>query len=231
MAVNNAICVPQCENKTWGPAPPMRRWFELGELEDTTYASKSGDIQFLQLPQKAEFIKWANSLVGVFADLTRVVTPGADVTLCDGINAGPNNNHVIHHVSGVEQLSAGGELRGAMLFAGISPVYQGLVRQYFEKPGRNDGPNDTQTVEKPRIKAGGAGSLQITLKSYLLLLLQTWQGVKSGVGGKNVAGTGNVPQRWIEWLTLLINHYSRYTPSQIYGFLARVDFAGPTFKV
>jgi len=69
--------------------------------------------------------------------------------------------------------------------------------------------------------AGKGGTLKISLLSYLLLLLNTWQ----------TGATGAVPQRWIEWLTLLISHYGRYTPTQIYGFLARVDFSGPTFKV
>jgi hypothetical protein len=73
--------------------------------------------------------------------------------------------------------------------------------------------------DAPKTTGTGGGTLQITLRSYLLLLLNTWQTL------------GNVPQRWIEWLTLLISHYSRYTPTQIYGFLARVDFAGRTFKV
>ena len=79
--------------------------------------------------------------------------------------------------------------------------------------------------------AGKGGTLKISLLSYLLLLLQTWQGVVTGKGGKLVPGTGGVPQRWIEWLTLLISHYGRYTPTQIYGFLARVDFTAATFKV
>ena len=89
----------------------------------------------------------------------------------------------------------------------------------------------TGTGKKPSTAKGGSGTSKITLLSYLLLLLNTWQGVPSGTGGKFVAGTGNVPKRWIDWLTLLISHYGRYTPMQIYGFLARVDFSGPTFKV
>jgi hypothetical protein len=72
-----------------------------------------------------------------------------------------------------------------------------------------------------KTSSGRSGTLRITLHSYLLLLLNTWQ---TGVNGV-------VPQRWIEWLTLLINHYTRYTPAQIYGFLARVNFADATFKV
>ena len=209
----------------------MRRWFELGELADTTYASKTGDIQWLQLPQKAEFIKWANSLVGVNARLTK---GSGDPTVCWGIGDG-SASHVIVPDPGITVLTSAGELRGQMLFQGVPPVFQGLMRQYFEKPGINDGPNETQTVEKPRggtkSGSGGSGTLKISLLSYLLLLLQTWQGVVSGTGGNFIAGTGGVPQRWIEWLTTLINHYGRYTPTQIYGFLARVDFSGPTFKV
>ena len=72
-----------------------------------------------------------------------------------------------------------------------------------------------------KTSGGKGGTLKISLLSYLLLLLNTWQ----------TGATGNVPQRWQEWLALLISHYGRYTPSQIYGFLARGDFAGPTFKV
>jgi hypothetical protein len=71
-----------------------------------------------------------------------------------------------------------------------------------------------------KTSAGKAGTLKISLLSYLLLLLNTWQNVQP-----------TAPKRWIDWLTLLISHYGRYTPTQIYGFLARVDFSGPTFKV
>jgi len=199
----------------------MRRWFELGEQADTTYASKTGDIQWLQLPQKAEFIKWANSLVGVNARLTKGT---GDAGVCWGIGDG-SASHVIVPDPGVTLISAYGELRGMMLFQGVSPVFQGLMRQYFEKPGINDGPNETQTVEKPRggtkSGSGSSGTFKISLLSYLLLLLNTWQ----------TGATGLVPQRWIEWLTLLISHYGRYTPTQIYGFLARVDFSAATFKV
>jgi hypothetical protein len=206
----------------------MRRWFELGENDDTTYSATGGDRQFLQLPQKDEFIAWANSMVGV---ICRFTTKDGDSTLCDGFGANPGDPHVIHNIPPCILISVGAELRSCVLF-GQGPVTTGLVRQYFEKPGVNDGPNESQTVEKPRggSKSGG-GTLTISLKSYLLLLLATWQGVASGTGGKVIVGTGGVPQRWIEWLTLLISHYDRYTPTQIYGFLARVDFAGPTFKV
>ena len=79
----------------------------------------------------------------------------------------------------------------------------------------------TGSGKKPSSGGKSSGTLEISLLSYLLLLLNTWQ----------TGATGSVPQRWIEWLTLLISHYGRYTPTQIYGFLARVDFAAPTFKV
>jgi len=79
----------------------------------------------------------------------------------------------------------------------------------------------TGTGKKPSTGKGGSGTSKITLLSYLLLLLNTWQ----------TGAAGNVPQRWIEWLTLLISHYGRYTPTQIYGFLGRVDFSAATFKV
>jgi hypothetical protein len=202
----------------------MRRWFELGELEDTTYSDDSGDKVFLQLPQKEDFIKWANSMVGVYTILRKITGAGGDVGLCAGQGVNPGDPHVIVDPPNVSTISIYGEMRAEVMFQGVPPVYQGLCRFYSEKPGINDGPNDTQTVEKPRGGSSGGkggGNIVISLKSYLLLLLNTWQ---SGV-------VGNVPQRWIEWLTLLISHYSRYTPTQIYGFLARVDFAGPTFKV
>ena len=72
-----------------------------------------------------------------------------------------------------------------------------------------------------KTSAGKPGTLKISLLSYLLLLLNTWQ----------TGAAGNVPQRWIDWLTLLISHYGRYTPTQIYGFLGRVNFSDATFPV
>jgi len=210
----------------------MRRWFELGELDDTTYASKAGAIQWLQLPQKSEFIAWLNSMVGVNARLTKGT---GDAGVCWGIGDG-SASHVIVPDPGLTVVSAYGELRGQMLFQGVPPVFQGLCRQYFEKPGINDGPNESQTVEKPRggTKSSGSGgaTLNISLKSYLLLLLDTWQGsgqaqqTRSGgsVGGTK-RGFAQVPQRWIDWLTLLIKRYDRYSPTQIYGWLAQIDFA------
>ena len=62
----------------------------------------------------------------------------------------------------------------------------------------------------------GGGTKSITLQAYLSLLLSSWQ-----------AGRPPVPQRWIEWLTRLIDLYAKgkYTPTQIYAFLAAIDFA------
>jgi len=205
----------------------MRRWFELGELDDTTYASKGGDRQFHQLPQKSEYIAWANSMVG---KIITVFNNQGDSGLCQGFGANPGDPHVFQEIAPCQKLSAYGELRGSVLFGGSTVLP--LIRQYFEKPGVNDGPNETLTTPpKQKSSKGKGGTLQISLLSYLLLLLQTWQGVPSGTGGKFIPGTGNVPARWLDWLTVLISHYGRYTPTQIYGFLARVDFSGPTFKV
>jgi len=105
--------------------------------------------------------------------------------------------------------------------------------------GGDDSPRESQWGYKseggggysPKTSAGKPGTIRITLLSYLYLLLNTWEGVAAGRGGRNVPGTGGVPKRWIDWLTLLISHYSRYTPAQIYGFLGRVDFTKATFKV
>ena len=79
----------------------------------------------------------------------------------------------------------------------------------------------SKTPNKPQSKAQKGGSATITLLNYLLLLQNTW---KTGA-------TGQVPQRWQEWLALLISHFGRYTPTQIYAFLARVDFSAATFAV
>ena len=102
------------------------------------------------------------------------------------------------------------------------------------KPGespRSHGDFPSSDGKSALIGKPKGGNLVIGLKSYLLLLLNTWSGVASGSGGSSIVGTGQVPQRWVEWLTLLINHFDRYTPSEIYGFLARVDFSAATFKV
>jgi len=88
---------------------------------------------------------------------------------------------------------------------------------------------DETAIVKPKTSGSGGGTATISLLSYLLLLLNTWGG-----GTRLKSGQFEVqpkPQRWIEWLQLLIQHYNRYTPTQIYAFLARVDFTGPTFKV
>jgi len=74
---------------------------------------------------------------------------------------------------------------------------------------------------KAATSSGKGGTIQISLKSYLLLLLNTWQTVGIGAQGR----FSQVPQRWIDWLTLLISRYDRYTPSQIYGFLGQIDFS------
>jgi hypothetical protein len=196
----------------------MRRWFELGQLPDTTYSSNTGSVEFHQLPQKKEWIAWLNQMVGVNARLTR----DGDPSLCNGVGS----PHVIQSVPPCTEISAGGELRGIALFTGVPPVFQPLIRQYFEKPGVFDGPNDTQTVEKPRgSKSGKAGTQTMSLLTYLKQLLFTWQ--------LDISPTGapSAPQRWQEWLQTLIDHYDRYTPTQIYAFLNRVDFSAKTFKV
>ncbi len=142
----------------------MRRWFELGELSDTTYAAKTGDIQFLQLPQKAEFIAWINQFVGVFS---RLWTGSGDGTVCWGIGDG-SSSHVIVPDPGITVLSGAGEMRSQVLFSGIPPVFAPLCRQYFEKPGINDGPNVTQTVEPPRTrKIGTVATITLSFAQYL----------------------------------------------------------------
>ena len=78
----------------------------------------------------------------------------------------------------------------------------------------------SKTVSGSGATKGKGGTLKISLLSYLLLLLNTWQNVSP-----------QAPKRWVDWLTTLINHYTRYTPTQIYGFLARVDFSQNTFPV
>jgi hypothetical protein len=98
------------------------------------------------------------------------------------------------------------------------PERWGMRDSAFKVAERTDG---TLPGTKPGKSATpSSGSVQIPLKSYLILLLNTWQNVKP-----------TAPQRWIEWLTVLIAHYSRYTPTQIYGFLGQVDFSAKTFKV
>lgn len=202
----------------------MRRWFEVGELPDTSFSSSTGDKLFLQLPQKAEFIAWANSMVGKFCT---VFNDQGDSGLCNG---GGAPTHLFSAVAPCQVIQQYQSVK-SLAFDGFTPDFNPLIRPYTEKPGPNDGPNESNTQgAHSKGKPGGGGTLKISLLSYLLLLLQTWQGVV-GSNGQIIAGTGNVPKRWLDWLTLLISHYGRYSPTQIYGFLARVDFAGPTFKV
>src|SRR6476659_8364266 len=145
------VCHTQ-KNDAPGPRLFMRRWFELGTLGDTTYSANTGDKEFHQFPQKSEYIKWANSMVGVGARLT---TGSGDPGLCDGVGS----PHLIQHVAGVNVVSAGGELRSQVLFSGIPPVYEPLIRQYFEKPGTFDGPNETQYLKSPTpLKAAAKSS-------------------------------------------------------------------------
>lgn len=81
------------------------------------------------------------------------------------------------------------------------------------KPPPSDRPASTKKAK--------AGTQDMSLLSYLIRLHDTW------LTGTN----GTIPPRWIEWLELLIVHYSRYTPTQIYGFLNRVVFSSKTFRV
>ena len=115
-----------------------------------------------------------------------------------------------------------------------SPIFSGSKQMiYFESP-RKFGVN---SLEEKRASVGAGdsgasgrgGTLNISLKGYLLLLLNTWGGGVRLKSGQFLVQPA--PQRWIEWLTLLISHFDRYTATQIYGLLARVDFTGPTFKV
>lgn len=101
---------------------------------------------------------------------------------------------------------------------------------WFDQNGVEHKPTKNERPVSSR-RRGQGGGFRITLLNYLIMLLNTWSGVASGPGGKLIPGTGGVPKRWIDWLTLLISHYNRYTPTQIYGFLARVDYSAATFKV
>jgi len=106
-------------------------------------------------------------------------------------------------------------------FCGCNAVAGGLGLDAQKPPPRNF---SVAAAKVPRVTGGKGATLKISLLSYLLLVLETWQ------SGITIDGV-QAPQRWIEWLTLLISHYGRYTPTQIYGFLARVNFADATFKV
>jgi hypothetical protein len=116
-------------------------------------------------------------------------------------------------------------------FCGCRATAAGLKLDPQKVPPRNF------SVAKGYVAKKGGGqavNLTISLKSYLLLLLNTWEGTGQALlieqpGTKREFA--QVPQRWIDWLKLLIDHYDRYTPTQIYGFLALVDFSKPTFKV
>jgi hypothetical protein len=120
----------------------------------------------------------------------------------------------------------------------VASLWNFPIPAQFKDPGTpRDGWTDDNGIkrapppsEKPKPKGKG-GQLNVSLRTYLILLLETWQGVFTGPGGKLIPGTGGVPQRWLEWLTQLISHFDRYSPTQIYGFLARVNFADATFKV
>jgi len=78
--------------------------------------------------------------------------------------------------------------------------------------------------DKPSKTRAKAGVQEMTLLTYLKQLLFTWQ-------HPELTGLATVPQRWLEWLQLLIHHYARYSPTEIYAFLNRVDFTKGTFKV
>ena len=78
--------------------------------------------------------------------------------------------------------------------------------------------------DKPSKTSAKAGTQGMTLLTYLKQLLFTWQ-------HPELTGLEVVPQRWLEWLQLLIDHYARYSPTEIYAFLGRIDFTKPTFKV
>ena len=125
-----------------------------------------------------------------------------------------------------------GGIGGGNLF-GMSFVFPQLFDQLdpsqYNSLNNGDGADTAAQRAQVRAKTAGgrSGTVQLSLKSYLLLLLNTWQTVGIGQQGR----FSQVPQRWIDWLTLLISHFDRYTPTQIYGFLARIDFSGNTFKV
>jgi hypothetical protein len=151
----------------------MRRWFELGELDDTTYASSSGDRQFLQLPQKQDFIDWINPMVNVICRLT---DNKGDSTICDGVN-GAGGTHPIHNVAPCGLISVGAELRSIALFGLVNKP---LVRQYFEKPGKNDGPNDEgkQPTAKRSTQIGNVAAPAVfdaikVLQAFAAQLLKT----------------------------------------------------------
>jgi len=202
----------------------MRRWFELGQLPDFTWSDSTGDRSFLQLPQKAEFITWINQYVGLNARLTKGT---GDPGVCVG---GPGL-HVITPPAGVDVLQGYGELSAELLFG--SALGPGLIRQYFDKPGVNDGPNEEQWAagqpEKPKGGTkGSGGTFNISLANYLNLLIATWAGGMRLKSGQFLVAPA--PQIWQEWLIKLLDLYDRgrLSPTQVYGFLALVDWTeGP----
>jgi hypothetical protein len=105
-------------------------------------------------------------------------------------------------------------------------------------PAKNWNSKNAGFVISPRINGtapaivkpgkGKGGTQELSLLDYLRRLFVTWV---NGIPTANPLRPIRVPSRWIDWLKALIDHYSRYTPSQIYGFLARVDFSSKTFRV
>jgi hypothetical protein len=68
--------------------------------------------------------------------------------------------------------------------------------------------------DKPSRKSSKAGTQSMSLLTYLGLLVDSWQ-------------RDSEPKRWIDWLTTLTLLYQKGTvsPTQVYGFLAKVDFS------
>src|SRR6266550_1057699 len=192
----------------------MRRWFELGELADTTYADSAGDRIFLQLPQKADFIEWANSMVGVFARLT---TGTGDSGVCVGVSPTPGDPHLITPPPDVNLISQYGELRGLVLFQGIPPVYKGLCRNYFDKPGINDGPNDqgVQPKATPTVTGKGPkGHETLSLALYLTLLWQTYLAEHKYVVANQVLTELNLLQNGKVTTVQVLDFLSKLPPTQ-----------------
>jgi hypothetical protein len=83
--------------------------------------------------------------------------------------------------------------------------------------GNNDGNRYTKTGSGRKSQAGNQG---MSLFGYLDRLVAKWQ-------------ADNEPKRWIEWLARLRDIYQRgkITPTQVYAFLFKVDFAASTPKL
>jgi hypothetical protein len=81
----------------------------------------------------------------------------------------------------------------------------------------NDGARYTKTGSGRKSRAANQG---MSLFGYLDRLVAKWQ-------------ADNEPQRWIQWLARLRDIYQRgkLTPSQVYAFLFKVDFAAQTPKL